>query len=486
GLYDDSFVVLLSDHGEGLNDHGEAEHGVLLYREALHVPLILKLPGKRQAGTREAAPAQLVDVLPTLAAAAGAPLPAGLPGRSLLELAADGAATPRLVYSETLYPRLHLGWSELRSMIDARHQYIEGPDPELFDFVADPGERRNLRDERRRELHALAEPLSKVPLALAAPGSADAEERSRLAALGYLSAPAEAAAGPRRNPRDHIRVLARVQQTFALNQQGRYRESVELCREILHDYPDLVDVYNQLAGDLRRLGRLDEALAAYREAIRRSPTLVDSLAVEVAKLELDLGNLTAAELNARQAMKLNPAEAHLLLAGVAVARKDWPTAESEARLAEGRADRPRVPALLLLGRVLVEQGRLDEGLAVLDRAARRVAEDGAKPVPTLASSRGDALARLGRPAEAEAAFRAEIAGFPTAADAYVRLAILLASQRRFGEIEPTLEAMVAASPLPRTYQLAAQAMTDLGNEEAARAYRRRGERRRAELSAAGG
>ena len=346
-------------------------------------------------------------------------MPAGLPGRSLLHPAGDGAAAPRLVYSETLYPRLHLGWSELRSLIDARHQYIEGPDPELFDFVADPGERRNLRDERRRELHALAEPLSKVPLALAAPGSADAEERSRLAALGYLSAPAEAAAsggknGPRRNPRDHIRVLARVQQTFALNQQGRYRESVELCREILRDYPDLVDVYNQLAGDLRRLGRLEEALAAYREAIRRSPPLVDSLAVEVAKLELDLGNLTAAELNARQAMKLNPAEAHLLLAGVAVARKDWPTAESEARLAEGRADRPRVPALLLLGRVLVEQGKLAEGLAVLDRAARRVAEDGAKPVPTLASSRGDALARLGRLAEAEAAFRAEIAGFPNA------------------------------------------------------------------------
>src|SRR6185503_3858205 len=133
--------------------------------------------------------------------------------------------------------RLHLGWSELRSMIDERHQYIEGPDPELFDFVADPGEHHNVREQRRRELHALADPLAKVPLALATPGSGDAEERSRLAALGYLSAPAAAAAsggenGPRRNPRDHIRVLARVQQTFALNQQGRYRESVELCREI--------------------------------------------------------------------------------------------------------------------------------------------------------------------------------------------------------------------------------------------------------------
>ena len=483
GLYDRAVIVLLSDHGEGLNDHGEAEHGVLLYREALHVPLVLKLPGGRLAGRRVAAPAQLVDVLPTLAEAAGAQVPAGLPGTSLLELATSGAPAQRAVYSETLYPRLHLGWSELRSLTDDRHHYIEGPDPELFDIVVDPAERHNLREERRRDLHALAIRLEPVPLALTAPGATDPEERERLAALGYLGAPA-ASEGPRRNPREHIPVLARVQQTFVLNQQGRYRESVGLCREILRDYPELVDVYNQLAGDLRRLGRLDEALAAYREALRRSPSLLDSLAVEVGKLELDLGHLEAAELNARQAEKLNPAEAHLLLAGVAAQRRDWATAEREARLAQGREDLPRLPALLLLARVLVEQGRLRDALAVLDRATRRVTQDGARPVPGLDSTRGDVFARLGRAAEAEIAFRDEIARFPTTTVAYVRLAILLASQRRFAEIDPLLEEMVRASPQPATYELAARAMADLGNEEGALDYRRRGRRRLAELRAA--
>lgn len=481
GLYDDALIVLTSDHGEGLGDHGEAEHGVLLYREALQVPLVVKLPGRRLAGKRVGAPAQLVDLLPTLAAAAGAKVPEGLPGASLIELAEGRVPADRAIYSETLYPRLHLGWSELRSLVDARHHYIESPSPELFDVVADPRETKNLRDERRRESFALAGKLEPVPLNLVAPGSGDPEERARLAALGYLSGAASTTGGPPRNPRDHIQVLERVQQTFELNQQGRYAESVQLCREILRDYPDLVDVYAQLAGNLRRLGRYEEALDAYHQAVRRSPQLIDSVAIEIAKLELDLGNLKNAELNARQAMKLNPDEAHLLLAGVAAERRDFATAEREARIAIGREDRPRVPALIVLASVLVEQGRLPEALATIERARTRIAEEGARPVATLASTRGDILARMGRVAEAEASFREEIRNFPETTDAYTRLAILLASQHRFTDIEPTLEAMVRASPRPATYGLAARAMADLGNTERARIFQQRGERLAAAL-----
>jgi tetratricopeptide (TPR) repeat protein len=236
----------------------------------------------------------------------------------------------------------------------------------------------------------------------------------------------------------------------------------------------------QLAGDLRRVGRLEEALQAYREAIRRSPQLVDSAAMEIANLELDLKDLNAAELNARQAMKLDPEDAHLVLAAVAEARSNLTGAEKEARLALGSDERPRVPALILLARVLAEEGKLEEALTVANRAVSRVTEDGAHAVPTLASTRGDILARLGRNADAEAAFRREIEQFPQTTDAYVRLALLLASQHRFAEIQPTLEAMVKASPKPATFYLASRAMGDLGNGGGARAFRRRGE----ELAAA--
>ena len=466
GLYDKALIVLCGDHGEGLGDHGEAEHGVLLYREELHVPLIVKLPGESMAGKRVAAPAQLVDILPTIIGAVGGNVPAGLPGMSLIDLARHPQT--REIYSETMYPRLHLGWSQLRSLTDARDHYIESPAPELYDIIHDPAETKNLRAEDRRQSLAFANQLSAIPLNLQQQSPASSEEMARLAALGYLSGAASHTSGPPKNPRDHIQVLQQVQKTFELNQQGKYRQSVELCREILKSNPDLVDVYTQMAGDLRRLGRTDEALAAYREAIRRSPQLVDSIAIEVAKLEFDRGDLKAAEINAQQAMKLDPLDAHFVLAGVAEARHDLPRAEQQARLAL-----PRVPAMIMLARILTEEQKLDEALAMIDRGA---AAQRAHPEPTVSSTRGDILARMGRNQEAEAAFRDEIQHFPTTTDAYTKLALLLASEHRFNEIAPTLEAMVNASPVPATCFLAAREMKDLGNDEGARAFRTRGER----------
>src|SRR6185503_9780109 len=66
GLYDRALVIFTSDHGEGLGQHGEEQHSILLYAEALRVPLLVKLPGRRRAGETVETPAQLADLLPTL------------------------------------------------------------------------------------------------------------------------------------------------------------------------------------------------------------------------------------------------------------------------------------------------------------------------------------------------------------------------------------------------------------------------------------
>lgn len=148
-------------------------------------------------------------------------------------------------------------------------------------------------------------------------------------------------------------------------------------------------------------------------------------------------------------MKLDPDNAHLVLA--------------------------HVPALISLARVLTEEQRVDEALTMIDRAAARVGQ-GAHPAAMLAATRGDILARMGQSQEAEAAFREEMQRFPQTTDAYVKLALLLASEHRFGEINPTLEAMVKASPRPATYFLAAKELSDLGNAVEAASFRSRGEK----------
>ena len=128
GVYDRTVILLLSDHGEGLGEHGEPEHGLLLYTETLRVPLMLKLPDARWAGRSVSAPVQLIDVYPTLAGLLGLSGSEHLRGRSLVELMM-GEAPARRLYSETFYPRIHLGWSELAALTDDRYHYIEGPDP---------------------------------------------------------------------------------------------------------------------------------------------------------------------------------------------------------------------------------------------------------------------------------------------------------------------------------------------------------------------
>ncbi|MEO8196350.1 MAG: sulfatase-like hydrolase/transferase [Thermoanaerobaculia bacterium] len=471
GDFDRALIAVFSDHGEGLGDHGENEHGVLLYREVLHVPLVLKLPGGGRAGEKIAAPAALVDLFPTVAEVVGIRPPAPGAGRSLLGLGVGDA--DRQVYSETLYPRLHLGWSPLRSLTGDRFHAIEGPDPELYDFLADPRETRNLRGEMRREYADRAAELAAIPLAFEPPAPASREEMAHLQALGYVGGTAATSDLPLADPKAHIGLLTEVQRVFTLTAEGKLEEALALCVQLLGEQPDLLDVRNQLVSVLRRLGRFEEALAVCDETERRFPQLAPSLAIDRAKLELDLGRVEGAEAAARRALIANPLEARLILAAVAVRRGDWVTAASEARQGLGDPTHPRVPALLLLGQALAAEGKLEEARREIERAREHSSAPGAPPVATLEATYGDILARLGRDSEAEAAFRREIGQFPRNPDPYIRLAILFAAQHRFGEIEPTLAAMVQALPVRHTLLLAADTFERLGNTGDAEAYRRR-------------
>jgi arylsulfatase A-like enzyme len=134
-------VIFTSDHGEGLGQHGEDQHSILLYAEALRVPLLVKLPGRARAGETIETPAQLADLLPTVTRLLGIDTPADVASRSLLDA---GGAGERRIYAETLYPRLALGWSELRSLVDGRWHFIRGVRDVLYDLERDPGETRDV------------------------------------------------------------------------------------------------------------------------------------------------------------------------------------------------------------------------------------------------------------------------------------------------------------------------------------------------------
>ena len=461
-------MIVLSDHGEGLGEHGEDDHGILLYRWALHVPLFVKLPGSARAGATVRAPVELIDILPTLGALLDLPLPKGLRGRSLL----DESRPDRRIYAETCYPRIHLGWSELRSLLDERWQYVEGAKRELYDLEADP---KQLADRTGREgdlVRSRQKELAGFPAALERPADVSGEELEKLAALGYLGG-AVSTGGPLPDPRERIHVLRDVKAAFGLAAAGRDEEAVGAFRRILDENPLLFDARYELGQTLTRLGRWAEAYDAYKAALGAAPSLAGPIALELGQVCLKLGRLDEADANAQIAERANPAKARELRSRIALARDDLDGAEREAERATGDPA-AEMGAAVVRAEVRIRRERFADAIRVLDEALAGAAARRLALVPDLHFLRGDALARLGRYDAAEAAFREEIRIFPRNLQAYTRLAIVFGMQRRaVRDVDRLLEQMVVASPGRASLELGARTLESMGDAKGAREWRRR-------------
>src|SRR6266849_367148 len=127
GLYDGALIAVMADHGEALGEHGEDTHGIFLYDETIHVPLLFKLPAERAAGKRIDGRVQLVDVLPTILKASRIAAPEEMQGQSLLAMLKPPAAKPgtskeptapldRPAYAESDDPHRTVGWSSSRAL----------------------------------------------------------------------------------------------------------------------------------------------------------------------------------------------------------------------------------------------------------------------------------------------------------------------------------------------------------------------------------
>ena len=481
GLYDDALIILLSDHGEGLGDHGELEHGIFLYDETIRVPLIVKLPGGREAGRRAPAPVQHVDLLPTLLDLAGAAPVGNLPGRSLRPLLeGDEAAWPeRELYAEALYPRYHFGWSELYALTTGQFRYIQAPREELYDLIADPAESENLAPQRGRTVRDLRDALDaqRGGAALQTPSAVSDDVLQRLRSLGYLGGgggvdpdtPPEALP----DPKDKVAVLAEYRRAVDLAGSGEPAQAMTLMEEILAGNPEMADVWLQLGNLQSRAGRLAAAVESYREAVTLNPTDSASL-LAVASAQLRLRALDEAWEHGRLAADAAPtadrqARAQELLVRIALARRDRPAARRHAALARD-AD-PTLPLPLFVeARTLHEDGRYAEALPVLQQTLNALSSR-TMMLPELHYLLGDTLARLDRPAEAEAHFREELRVTPQDVRARSGLAMLYQSRGESEAAVRTIVELLEAVPTPEGYQVAAELWDLFGARRRAAAVR---------------
>jgi arylsulfatase A-like enzyme len=206
-LYAPALVVFTADHGESLGEHGYYfEHGAYLYDSSLRIPLILKLPLARRAGTRITDPAMIFDVTPTVLSSLSLEERLGSPGRDLLSASGSGEVLGETRFHETGHrffaqnPRRQLDgpaghWKSAR---EGNWKLIRIPTPdgdihELYDLEEDPGETRNLFREDDpvardlvKKLDAWLAGFGEVTEGDAASDAIDPATAERLRALGYL------------------------------------------------------------------------------------------------------------------------------------------------------------------------------------------------------------------------------------------------------------------------------------------------------------
>jgi choline-sulfatase len=419
-------VAAVGDHGEMLGEHGEDGHGIFLYRASLEVPLILAGRGVPRGGAH--APAVATRALPATllalagAAAAAAPFGAPLPGLG----AAPGAT--EAIYSETWLPATAYGWSALRAMSDERWRYVAAPRPELYDYVADPAEARNLVTERPDEVLRLEAALSsREAVARARPAPAariDPEVAEALRSLGYHSGASGTRSGTL-DPKDGIALLREFDRAKGLRQAGRVREAVAGFESLVGRNPGNVPFLVRLAEAQAAAGRREAGVATLKHAVGLNPRL-DFLHLHLADAYFELGRIEEARGEYALTSTLNPRSAGAWMGLAAIAQRAGRAAEERAILQRGVAAGTRSGAVFArLAQVELAAG----AVAQAERDGRRATE----LLPELAPAWwvwGEAAEKAGRLSDAAERYTAAIERGLTSPRASLHLGRLLVRQGR--------------------------------------------------------
>jgi tetratricopeptide (TPR) repeat protein len=477
GLYERAIIAVTSDHGEGLMDHGEQEHGFFLYREALQVPLVVRLPGGVRAGTRVAGVVSHADLTATLLELAGLPAD-GLDGASLRPAIESGRASGRQVYSETYYPRYHFGWSELQAATEDPYRLIRAPRSELYDRTRDPREREDLAAGRADSVAAMTAWLEqKARASSTAPQPVSSETREALGALGYVGGGAvssTAAAFTLPDPKDKLPVYAAYRKAMQARQDGRVDEAIAGLRAVVADSPGLLDAWQALGTSYARLGREREAIEAFDAIVRQDATNPEAH-IALARIHALVGRRERAERHAQLASEKEPGRGFETLAEIRLDQNRPAEAEAYARRSLA-ADSSRVMSRFVLATAVRRAGRFAEAAEEYRRTIELADRQKGFVVRGLHAGLADCLARLGREADAEAEFRREIEIIPYSREARVGLGLLLRSQGRDAEARDALAGIVTANPRAGAdeYVVVARTLATLGDLPAAREWASRG------------
>ena len=314
-LYDRTAIVVLSDHGESLGEHGEKEHGFFVYNSTVHIPLIVKPPadsGFRPG--RVSAPVETVAVAPTLTRLAGMKdeIRKQFPHPGLL---GNKAESEDAAYSESFYAFSSFGWSPLHALQTSRYHYIQAPTRELYDVIADPQEKNNLAPQQTATVAVLEDKLQALlrqnPFKPGEPAtsglSPDALEK--LQALGYVAyrspVSPEALAAGLPDPKSKLWEFNAILEAADAFQAGNVDRGKGLLAKVRESDPGMYVVSFMLGENALRRQAWDEAATELQKCLDLNPNFDQAMAA-LARALLNLGRTDEAKAWLDKALKFNP------------------------------------------------------------------------------------------------------------------------------------------------------------------------------------
>ncbi|WP_010587541.1 sulfatase-like hydrolase/transferase [Schlesneria paludicola] len=373
-------VVVAGDHGEGLDDHMEIEHGMLVYNSTLHVPLAFAGPKIGQPGTRVAEAVSLVDLTPTLLDILQIPPPKQVSGRSLLEALKGNSIPATVCYAEAEAPFYVNRWCPLKTVISDRWKYIESTRPELYDLQHDPGEITNLiefaRDERQ-ELQAVLDVMrEKFDQHSAVDVKLSQQQQANLETLGYLSNGKFNTNAERRDTRvlpdvkDMLPYLAKYERARLAGLHGKLDDTIEQLRKLVQERDDYVGAFILLGDCLSREGRHDEAVEPYRSALNLVPEVV-GIRLRLAHCFTAQGRYEEAEVQFREIVAQDPeiAQSHFQWGEVLYTLHQIDDALAQFRETI-RIEPAFIAANMRLGEILTRLERYNDAAACYEQALK--------------------------------------------------------------------------------------------------------------------
>jgi choline-sulfatase len=349
GWYENSVIVIVGDHGEGLGEHHEDTHGIFLYDSTTHVPLIFKLPveannKKKVQHKVKVVDAQVrtTDILPTVLDLVGAPAPERLDGESMKSYFAGADTASRIAFGETDYP-MRFGWARLRSVRADGLKFIEAPRPEFYDLRSDAAELDNKYEPWNMQVQKfrgmLADLRSKAPPAtfsgIVGEGTID-----ELKALGYLG---RADGGSATNvpvpsllpdPKDKIQEQNLLHSAMMASEDNREVDARESLKKVLQLDPKSPTALRQLGELELKAGDYASAAQHLKGAVEARPDDATAAFYEGQALE-KTHDLAGARDALETSLELMPLQfgARLLLGQVYLALKNPKAAEDQMEAA---------------------------------------------------------------------------------------------------------------------------------------------------------